>query len=243
MPLTIFDLVVLGVIAISALLASVRGFTREVLAIVSWVTAAAVAWLFHPQLLPIAQQYIPNKTVALVVAIAALFLVTLIVVSLVTARVSDFVLDSRIGALDRTLGFIFGSARGLLLCVVGYLLFAALVPEKMQENYIWLRDARSKPLLEQSGRSLLAILPQDVDLDIVKRLAKPKGGGDPSEPAEEPKGQNAPQPPQRSGSLAPTTGATPSATDRQNLQRAIDQTAPRPPGQVPGQAPAQPARP
>jgi membrane protein required for colicin V production len=242
MPLTIFDLVVLGVIAISALLASVRGFTREVLAIVSWVTAAAVAWLFHPQLLPIAQQYIPNKTVALVVAIAALFLVTLIIVSLVTARVSDFVLDSRIGALDRTLGFIFGAARGLLLCVVGYLLFAALVPEKMQENYTWLRDARSKPLLEQSGRSLLAMLPQDVDLDIVKRLAKPKAG-DPGEPSEDPKGQNQPQPPQRGGSLAPGAGTAPTATDRQNLQRTIDQAAPRPPGQVPGQAPAQPARP
>jgi membrane protein required for colicin V production len=84
------------------------------------------------------------------------------------------------------------------------------------------------------------MLPQDVDLDIVKRLAKPKTGGDPSEPAEDPKGQAAPQPPQRSGSLAPTPGATPSATDRQNLQRAIDQAAPRPPGQVPAQQPARP---
>jgi membrane protein required for colicin V production len=238
MPLTIFDLVVLGIIAISALLASVRGFTREVLAIVSWVTAAAVAWLFHPQLLPLVQQYVPNKTIALVVAIAVLFLITLIVVSIVTARISDFVLDSRIGALDRTLGFIFGSARGLLLCVVGYLLFAALVPEKMQENYTWLRDARSKPLLEQSGRSLLAILPQDIDLDIVKRLAKPKTG-DPSEPSEEPKaqGNTPPAPPARGSSLAPAPA--PTTADRQNLQRTIDQAAPRPPGAVP----AQPARP
>ncbi len=220
MPLTIFDLVVLGVIVISALLASVRGFTREVLAIVSWVAAAAVAWLFHPQLLPLVEQYIPNKTVAIVVAIAALFLVTLIVVSIVTARISDFVLDSRIGALDRTLGFIFGGARGLLLCVVGYLLLAALVTEKMQENYAWLRDARSKPLLEESGRSLLAMLPQEINLDSLKRFAKPKGG-DPAEPSEAP----APaRPPERSGSLAP----------------AQPQTPPRPPGNVQGQQPARP---
>lgn len=216
MPITILDLVVLGVIAISALLAAVRGFTREVLAIVSWVAAAAVAWLFHPQLLPLVQQYIPNKTVALVVAIASLFLVTLIVVSIVTSRISDFVLDSRIGALDRTLGFIFGSARGLLLCVVGYLLFASLVPEKMQDNYTWLRDARSKPLLEESGRSLLAILPQDIDLDIVKRFAKPKAG-DPSEPADDTKTTPAPQ---RNSTTPP-----PASVDRQNLQRVIDQNA------------------
>lgn len=210
MPITILDLVVLGVIAISALLASVRGFTREVLAIVSWITAAAVAWFFHPQLLPLAQQYVPNKTLALVAAIAVLFLATLVIVSIITSKISDFVLDSRIGALDRTLGFIFGSARGLLLCVVGYLLFASLVPEKMQDSYTWLRDARSKPLLEQSGRALVAILPQNIDLDIVKRLAKPKDG-DPSEPADETK--PAPQS-NSSGATAPV--------DKQNLQRVID---------------------
>jgi membrane protein required for colicin V production len=228
MPITILDLVVLGVIAISALLAAVRGFTREVLAIVSWVAAAAVAWLFHPQLLPLVQQYVPNKTVALVVAIAALFLVTLIVVSIVTSRISDFVLDSRIGALDRTLGFIFGSARGLLLCVVGYLLFASLVPEKMQENYTWLKGARSKPLLEESGRGLLAMLPQDIDLDIVKRMSKARTQGDPSEPAEEPK-------------VAPQ-GNTQAPVDRQTLQRVIDQNT-RPAGAAPAAPPAPPARP
>ena len=119
MPVTILDLVVIGVVLISALLAAVRGFTREVLAIASWVAAAAVAWVFHPQLVPFVKQYIPassaQDTIALVAAIAALFLGTLIVVSLITARISDFVLDSRIGALDRTLGFVFGAARGLLL--------------------------------------------------------------------------------------------------------------------------------
>ena len=112
MPVTLLDLVVIGVVLVSALLAAVRGLTREVLAIASWAAAAIVAWIFHPQLLPFAQQHIPNKTVALVVVIAGLFLATLIIVSLITARISDFVLDSRIGALDRTLGFVFGAGRG-----------------------------------------------------------------------------------------------------------------------------------
>lgn len=47
MPVTLLDLVVIGVVLLSALLAAVRGFTREVLAIVSWVAAAAVAWAFQ----------------------------------------------------------------------------------------------------------------------------------------------------------------------------------------------------
>ena len=47
MPVTILDLVVIGVVLISALLAAVRGFTREVLAIASWVVAGIVALMFY----------------------------------------------------------------------------------------------------------------------------------------------------------------------------------------------------
>lgn len=224
MPVTILDLVVIGVVLISALLAAVRGLTREVLAIASWGAAAVVAWVFHPQLLPIAQQHIPNKTVALVAVIAVLFLVTLIVVSLITARISDFVLDSRIGALDRTLGFVFGAGRGLLLAVVGYLFFTALVPEKMQPP--WAKEARAKPILEETGRSLLTMLPQDIDSEFVKKLLAPKSAAEPTDqPAEEPRapGTNPADPQRRS--QAPATQA-PATTDRQALQRVIDSNTP-----------------
>ena len=197
MPVTILDLVVIGVVLISALLAAVRGFTREVLAIASWVAAAAVAWVFHPQLVPFIKQYIPassaQDTIALVAAIAALFLGTLIVVSLITARISDFVLDSRIGALDRTLGFVFGAARGLLLAVIGYVFFTALVgSEKLP---VWAKDAKAKPMLEETGRSLIAMLPQDVNADFIKNLLKkPAGETAPEAPAEEPRSPATPAP-------------------------------------------------
>ncbi|CAH1648440.1 Colicin V production protein [Hyphomicrobiales bacterium] len=197
MPVTILDLVVIGVVLISALLAAVRGFTREVLAIASWVAAAAVAWVFHLQLLPFVKQYIPassaQDTIALVASIAALFLGTLIVVSIVTAKISDFVLDSRIGALDRTLGFVFGAARGLLLAVIGYLFFTALVGnEKMP---VWAKDAKAKPMLEETGRSLIAMLPQDVNADFIKNLLKKQKHEEATEaPAEEPRSPATPAP-------------------------------------------------
>ncbi|MBN9454725.1 MAG: CvpA family protein [Bosea sp.] len=197
MPVTILDLVVIGVVLISALLAAVRGFTREVLAIVSWIAAAAVAWVFHPQLVPFIKQYIPassaQDTIALVAAIAALFLGTLIVVSLITARISDFVLDSRIGALDRTLGFVFGAARGLLLAVIGYLFFTALVGgEKLP---VWAKDAKARPILEETGRSLISMLPQDVNADFIKNLLKkPAAESAPEAPAEEPRSPATPAP-------------------------------------------------
>ena len=109
-PFTLLDGILLFVILISAVLAMIRGFTREVFSIGSWAAAAAVAYFFWDDLLPYVRHYIPDKNLSLGITVAGLFFVTLLVVSLITMRISDFVLDSRAGPLDRTLGFVFGAA-------------------------------------------------------------------------------------------------------------------------------------
>lgn len=195
MPLSILDLAVVGVVLISALLAAVRGFTREVLAIVAWVTAAAAAWFIHPLVLPFVKQHVSNPTVALVAAIGGIFILTLIVVSIITVKVSDAILDSRIGALDRTLGFAFGAGRGFLICVIGWVFLAWLVQGKTPE---WATAARTRPMLESTGNTLVAMLPDNPD-GLLKQLRKPKNEGEPSEPPSEPDLQRGgvPLPPQR----------------------------------------------
>jgi len=205
MPVSVLDLAVIGIVLISALLAAVRGFTREVLAIAAWGAAAAAAWVLHPQVLPLAQQYIGSKTVALVAAIGGIFILTLIVVSIITVKISDLILDSRIGALDRTLGFGFGAARGFLICVVGWVFLAWLVQGKMPE---WASAARSRPVLENSGNSLIAMLPEDPE-GLLRQFRKPRDAGDPAEPpAEEPRTApqrrtDAPRPPASGTAAAP----------------------------------------
>ncbi|GGK17702.1 CvpA family protein [Salinarimonas ramus] len=180
MPVPILDLVVIGVVLISALLAMVRGFTREVLAIVAWVTAAAAAWFLHPLALPLAQDYIANGTIALVAAIAGIFVITLIIVSLITVKVSDFILDSRIGPLDRTMGFVFGAARGFLICVIGWVFFAWLVQGQMP---LWAETARTRALLQSTGDSLIAMMPEDPE-GVLQQFRTPQVEGDPGEPAD-----------------------------------------------------------
>ena len=168
MPITLLDLIVIGVMLISGLLAMVRGFTREVLSIAAWVAAAAAALFFYPYVLPYVSPHIKNATVAQLASGGIVFLVVLIVVSFITIRVSDMILDSRIGAIDRTLGFAFGAARGLLLAVVAFLFFAWLVPDKSQP--VWVQDAKSKPLLLSGGSYLMNLLPNDPESAILKRL-------------------------------------------------------------------------
>jgi membrane protein required for colicin V production len=200
MPVSILDLVVIGVVVISALLAAVRGFTREVLAIVAWVAAAAAAWFLHPAALPFAKQYIHSNTVALVAAIGAIFIVTLIIVSIITVKVSDLILDSRIGPLDRTLGFLFGAARGFLICVIGWVFLSWLLQGKNPE---WAATARTRPALENTGTSLIAMLPDNPEGLLQQLRSKGSPEGEPTEPAEPDPQRAAPQPtqqtPQRRG--------------------------------------------
>ncbi len=184
MPVTILDMIVIGVILISGLLAALRGFTREVLAIGSWAAAAVVAYLFHGQFVPLAQQYVStNINIARPVAGGGVFLVTLLVAYFLTSKISDMILDSRIGALDRTLGFMFGAARGLLLAVVGFLFFNWLVSDKQQPT--WVKDAKLKPLLESTGASLMSLLPEDPE-KALRQLRTPRDGEAPREPPAQP---------------------------------------------------------
>ncbi len=183
MPVSILDLVVLGIVLVSALLAAVRGVTREVLAITAWVIAAAAAWYGRPLLLPTVKEHVTSDTVALFATMAAIFLGVLIIVSIFTVKISDLVLDSRIGAVDRSLGFLFGAARGFLICVICWMFLSFTQQGRMPE---WASSARSTPLLDKSGQALTAQLPEDTALTINQYLKKAKGenGGEAEEPSD-----------------------------------------------------------
>jgi len=172
MPITILDLVLLAVMLISGLLAMVRGFMREILSIAAWGTAALVTLYSYQKLLPTAKTYIASDTLASVAVIAGVFIVTLILVSIITVRISDMILDSRIGALDRTLGFLFGLARGLLIVVVAFLFFVWLVPPKQRPE--WIANAKSLTMLQSTGDWLMSLLPDDPENTILKKFKKTK---------------------------------------------------------------------
>jgi membrane protein required for colicin V production len=172
MPITLLDIVLILVMLISGLLAMVRGFMREVLSIVAWVLAAGATLYAYAKLLPLAKQYFNNDIVAAVAVVGGVFLLTLLIVSVVTVRISDMVLDSRVGALDRTLGFLFGLARGLVIVVVAFMFFSWLVPDRSQPE--WVRNAKSRVVLTGTGQWLMSMLPEDPENTILKRLKKPR---------------------------------------------------------------------
>ena len=207
MPFTLLDGVVVLVVLISAVLAMIRGFTREVFSIASWVAAAAVAYFFWDDAIVYVEPYVEDKNIALGITIAGLFFVTLIIVSIITMRISDFVLDSRAGPLDRTLGFVFGAARGLLLVIIAVLFLNFFIADDRQPE--WIAMAKTKPWLDSLGTDLMNRLPDDPEAEIMQRIrgatgnqTTPAAGDDVvQEPA--PEGEAPPPAP----STAPASGA------------------------------------
>lgn len=113
---------------------------------------------------PVAQANIQPDWLANAAALAGLFLVLLIPLSFVSYRISDAVISSSVGSLDRALGFFFGIARGLVILAVALIFFTSLVPEK--EQPIWLRQARLRPLVAATGNVILSLLPKEDRVDL-----------------------------------------------------------------------------
>ena len=218
MPITWLDILLLSVMLISGILAMIRGFMREVLSIAAWGAAAVATLLLYGRLLPIAKANISSDIVATAAVVGGVFLITLLIVSVLTVRISDMILDSRIGALDRTLGFLFGLGRGLIIVVVAFLFFAWLVPGSKQPDGV--KNAKSLEVLNKTGEWLQALLPQDMDIYLSQWFKKrPKGDEDTQETT----------PGQRSDSSSPdVTGSVRSTayprSDRTDMRQLIDAT-------------------
>jgi membrane protein required for colicin V production len=182
-PLTIVDLIVMGILGISAAIAWHRGFMKSVLTVSAWLAAALVAVFLWPAAKPLARSLIQPDTVADILALVGMFCAVLIPTSFVSFRLSEMVRESRAGPLDKSLGFVFGAARGLLVVGLGYLVFASLVPAKAHPE--WLREARLLPVVKGTA---------DVLLSLNGKNKKAKAAAEPAEEAVDTKKTNTQEP-------------------------------------------------
>jgi membrane protein required for colicin V production len=113
--MTLFDYAVLGILGLSILLSVMRGFLREVLALLSWVVAFWLATLYAGEVAPMLPQGIPSEDLRLLAAYALVFFAVLLVMTLLSITVGQLLKLIGIGPLDRMLGAIFGFARGMVI--------------------------------------------------------------------------------------------------------------------------------
>lgn len=169
-PLSYLDAALLALGLISALLAMYRGLMRELLSIVSWIVAAGASYLAFKKAqdsvgVEIAKQIgVPGTNGALVggaIVAAITFLLVLIVVHLITTRVSDAILDSSVGMIDRMLGFVFGFLRGALIIVIVFMIYEGFFPEK-EKQFAWVGQSKSLPFIRGPGNWIKGMLTQYV---------------------------------------------------------------------------------
>ena len=151
------DIIVLVVIAASAMLAFMRGLVREVMGIGAWVGAGIIAIWGGPDLEPRMLAWTGKADWSAPLAYAAVFIGALILLSIVASMIGGLVRGSMLGSIDRTLGVVFGLVRGAALVMVAYIAAGFLVaPERWPEPVL---QARSLPYAYQGAAWLAGQLP------------------------------------------------------------------------------------
>ena len=155
-----FDLGVIGIVVLSAVFAFARGFVREALSIVAWVGAGAITLYGFNWVYAQVEPRVHDRLLSQLTTGIGLFVISLIVLTILTGMAARSVRAIGLSPIDRTLGFIFGVARGAFLVCLAYLLLAVSV--QPNDWPVWIRDAKSEPYLHQGADVLRGLLPESL---------------------------------------------------------------------------------
>lgn len=165
----IIDGLVLAALLLSALIAFFRGFVREVLTLCGLAGAVAAAYFFSPALVPLVQDLLGNdpdarlfgilplSVAANVGAFAAVFLITLILLTLVAHAISHGLHAAGLGSVDRTLGVLFGLLRGAVLILLFYMPFYFTAADAQKAE--WFKGSSTLPIVDVAARAIEPYLP------------------------------------------------------------------------------------
>ena len=158
-PINLADVMVIAVVALSALFAFVRGFVHELLSLAAWFGAGVATFYGIDYVIPVARDLTDVQPLADIGAGTAIFLVVLVVLTILARLVVRRIRKSGLGTLDRSLGLLFGVARGALLLAIAWLVAAWTFQE--EDAYPpWIAEARTLPLVQYGAQSLYDLLPE-----------------------------------------------------------------------------------
>jgi membrane protein required for colicin V production len=160
----IFDLIIGALVILSLAIGFLRGFCNEVFTIFGWIAAVIATIYFTPVLLPFGHKLIEKEWLARLATSSAIFLVTLAVCSAISYIATRTLHASKLGMVDRIMGFGFGALRAIVLLGLGYLLFTYVFKEDNRPEYV--TKSHSKPFLEASAEWIQTIVPLNTTLGV-----------------------------------------------------------------------------
>lgn len=156
--MTVFDYVVIGVVAASLLLGLWRGVVGEVIALAAWVLAFFAAVQFGGELGNAVFTNIADKGLRAAAGFGAVFVGVLVVMALVRLAASSLIKALGLGLSDRLLGLVFGVARGLMIAM----LIVAVGGMTSAPQAEWWQESTLAPPLETAVLAAKPWLPADL---------------------------------------------------------------------------------
>jgi membrane protein required for colicin V production len=166
LSITVVDILVVLIVLVSAGYAVYRGLIRETLSVFAWLVSAYLMLLFAPMFSNALAGAITNPWIRVPIAYVAVFLAMFIPLSYLAHNFRQSVKKTAVGPVDRTLGFVFGVGRGVVVIAAVYLVFAAFVP--LREQPSWLTEARLYPLVQNTGGALRSLVPGSNDVSFAE---------------------------------------------------------------------------
>jgi membrane protein required for colicin V production len=152
------DLIIIVIILISALISLVRGFVKESISLASWIVAGFIAFRYFTPLAEMLEPYIESTTIRAGTSFALLFVSSLVVGAIVNFMASQAVAKTGLTGTDKSLGVVFGAARGVLI-VTMLVLLAGLTPMPSEP---WWDNSAMIEYFANMANWLKDIMPQDV---------------------------------------------------------------------------------
>lgn len=168
LPVTLFDLIVGGIVLLSTLLALSRGAVREAFGLLSWIGAiVAAVYAFQP-VRPMLLEALGNELLTDAATLAVVFFVPFMALKIVTGIIARAVASSALGPVDKLLGLGFGFARGALIVCGAYLVGSVIVAKEQHPD--WVKTAMLQPPVEQGANWIAQFLPPGI-LDASREAA------------------------------------------------------------------------
>jgi membrane protein required for colicin V production len=187
--LHIIDVVAFGIIATSAIVALFRGFTREFFGVGAWIAGLFAGAYGTKATFPFWKEFLQNDLLANIAGFIVFFILTLTLCMVISQKVVNRLGDSPLNILDRSVGFLFGFARGMVILGLCYLVISSFA--KTDEDLpVWAKQSKFLPQIQQTAKLLVKMMPyddkpkKDKDGKPIDPNAKPGEEGPPQESPE-----------------------------------------------------------
>ena len=157
----IVDLVVISFILISCIVASYRGFIKEVFSMICWIAALMTAYYLHEKIKIELQEYINQKIIIDIVSFGIPFLIALFISNLISKWLSPKFSLPGLLFFDKLGGFIFGVLRGIFFIVLLYLGFLYLLGKEQKPNV--LLEAKTYNYITKTANLVVKLFPVELN--------------------------------------------------------------------------------